>query len=138
MAVEPTTIYQWYHRWRAEGVGGLVNRAKSGRPRKATEAYSKALAETLESDPAELGYEFSIWTVDRLRAHLYQKTGVNLSASRFRVLLKRAGYSYRRPKHDLTDLQDPQAREAAKEIITWLKKTPSKGPSSFSLWTKQP
>lgn len=138
MAVKPTTIYQWYHRWRTAGVDGLVNRAKGGRPRKASAAYCQVLAKTLERDPAELGYEFRIWTVDRLRMHLYQETGVTLSASRFRVLLKRQGYTYRRPKHDLTDLQDPLAREAAKEIIAWLKKTPSPEPSSSSLWTKQP
>ena len=138
MAVKPTTVYQWHHRWRAGGVTGLMNRAKGGRPRKATEAYCELLAEVLDKEPVELGYDFTIWTVDRLRAHLYEQTGINLSAGRFRALLKRQGYTYRRPKHDLTDLQNPVAREAAKEILEWLKKTPSPGPSSFSLWTKQP
>jgi transposase len=138
MAVKPTTVYQWYHRWRAEGVEGLVNRAKGGRPRKATEGYCELLAEVLESEPSEWGYDFSLWTVERLRAHLYEQTGVSLSAGRLRALMKQQGYRYRRPKHDLTDLQDPQARQAAHEIIEWLKKTPSPGPSSSSLWTKQP
>lgn len=138
MAVKPTTVYQWYHRWRAEEVQGLVNRAKGGRPGKATEAYCEVLAEVLEKEPVELGYDFTLWAVDRLRAHLYEQTGVTLSAGRFRALLKRRGYTYRHPKHELTDLQDPVAREAAKEILEWLKKTPSQGPSSSSLWTKQP
>jgi transposase len=76
----------------------------------------------LEQEPQTLGYAFTIWTVDRLRAHLEQQTGIGLSASRFRVLLQERGYVYRQPKHDLSALQDPAAREGAKRLLDELKK----------------
>lgn len=138
MAVSKATLYNWHARWRADGVEGLVNRPKSGRPTKATHEYVQKLEETLEADPTELGYDFNIWTVDRLRAHLEQQTGIKLSTSRMRALLQKHNYVYRRPAHDLTDLQDAQAREVAKDVLDWLKKSPSTGPSSSSLWTKRP
>ena len=78
-------------------------------------------------------------TAGRLLTHMEKETGVRLSPNRFRALLKRCGYVYRQPTHDLSDLQDPKAKEAAQELLDWLKKTPSSTkPSSFSLWTKRP
>lgn len=137
-AVSKPTIYSWIDRWRSDGVEGLANRPKSGRPLKADDEYSLALLEVIEKEPSELGYDFSIWTIDRLRAHLEQQTGISLSESRFRALLKRKGYRYRRPKHDLGHLQDKKAKADAAEVLEGLKKRSSETISSSSLWTKRP
>jgi transposase len=88
----------WIDRWWSGGVGGLANRPKSGRPLKADDADSLKFLEVIEKEPSELGYDFTIWTIDRLRAHLEKETGIGLSESRFRAMLKRKGYRYRRPK----------------------------------------
>jgi hypothetical protein len=68
------------------------------------------------------GYGFSIWTVERLSAHLDKVTGTALSESRLRALLKRKGYRYRRPKYDLGHLQDKQAKSKAADLLDELKK----------------
>ncbi len=81
-----------------------------------------ALLEVIEKEPSEFGYDFTIWTIDRLRAHLEKKTGISLSESRFRALLKRKGYRYRRPKYDLGHLQDKEAKAKAAEVPEELKK----------------
>jgi transposase len=85
-----------------------------------------------------LGYDFVIWTIDRLRAHLEKKTGIGLSESRFRALLKRKGFRYRRPKYDLGHLQDKDAKAKAAYLLEELKKRPPETFSSSSLWTKRP
>lgn len=131
------TIYSWINRWRRSGVEGLANRGKSGRPLKADDEYTEVLLEVIEKDPSELGYDFSIWTIDRLRAHLEKKTGIDLSESAFRALLKQKGYRYRRPKHDLSHLQNKQAKEQAAEMLEDLKKRASETILNSSLWTKQ-
>jgi putative transposase len=138
MSVSQPTVYDWHHRWQAGGLEGLANRPKSGRPRKATVAYVELLEQVTEQDPQELGYAFTIWTADRLRLHMQSETGILLSQTQFRLLLKENDFVYRRPKHDLTDLQDPQAREAAEEWLQELKKAPKQARSTFSLWTKAP
>lgn len=138
LAISLPTVYNWRTRFRSGGLKGLANRPKSGRPSVADEVYCQVLEEALEKEPAELGYEFAIWTVERLKAHLDQATGKPLSANRLRVLLRKLGYRYRRPKYELTHLQDGAAKEKARELLEELKKRRSETISNFSLWTKRP
>jgi transposase len=137
-AMSKPTIYGWYDRWRSGGVEGLANKPKSGRPLKADDAYTTTLLEVIDKEPSELGYDFAIWTIDRLRAHLEKKTGISLSEGRFRALLQRKGYRYRRPKYDLGHLQDKDAKAKAADLLEELKKRSSERMSSSSLWTKRP
>ena len=136
MDVSQPTVYSWHHRWCENKVEGLANRPKSGRPRKADATYLALLEKTIDQDPQELGYAFTVWTANRLRLHLEKETGISLGVTQFHRLLQKNGYVYRRPKHDLTNLQDADAREAATEWLDELKKTPRPERSTFSLWTK--
>jgi putative transposase len=138
MMVTPSTIYQWHHRREAEGLAGLVDRPRSGRPRKADANYCQLLGEILELDPVTFGYTFTVWTTDRLRAHLEKATGISLSRARFALLMQDLGYVYRRPKRDLTSKQNKTAKEQAAELIDELKKGRKLTILSFSLWTKPP
>lgn len=141
LAVGTSTIWTWHRRWRREGLKGLVNQTRSGRPTKASEAYLRQLDVVIEQDPAELGLSFALWTINRLRLYLAEQTGILLSYTRFRALLSRQHYVWREPKHDLSALQDKDAQAVAREALEWLKKTPRFIPSRLSnssLWTKQP
>jgi transposase len=138
MLVTASTVYQWRHRWDAEGLAGLIDRPRSGRPRKANEKYCQLLGEALEVDPESFGYTFTVWTSDRLRVHLERLTGISLSPGRFSSLMDELGYVYRRPKRDLTAKQDQEAKQQAAELLDELKKGRNKVISSFSLWTKPP
>ena len=130
------TIYNWHKQWRKGGIEGLANKPRKGRTPKATDEYCTKLDEMLEKEPADYGYRFAIWTADRLRAHLEKETGILLSKSRFRALMKKKGYRYRRPKYDLSHLQDQAAKQQTEEVLDELKKRVSMTISSSSLWTK--
>jgi transposase len=134
--VSVPTIYNWHKLWRERGLEGLANKPKTGRPTKATDTYCQKLEEVIEKEPSEFGYRFAIWTADRLRAHLKKETGILLSESRFRALLKKRGYRYRRPKHDLSHLQDKKAKKQTEKLLEEMKKRASETISSSSLWTK--
>jgi len=139
--VTANTIYAWHKRWRAEGLEGLRHRQRSGRPPKADQAYKQRVKELLEMAPRDVGLDFNIWTINRLRLYLFEETGIRLSYTRFRALLQRMGYRWKQPKHDLSHLQDVDARQAADELLDWLKKRQQIIPfphSSSSLWTKRP
>jgi len=137
-SVSPPTVYAWYHRWEAQGVAGLAHRPKSGRPLKAKPDYVALLKAVVEQNPHDLGYAFSLWTTDRLRLHMKAKTGIELKRTQLRAVLKDNGFVYQRPKHDLTNLQDADARQAAEAWLTELKKAPKKARLIYSLWTKVP
>lgn len=139
LSVSAPTVYSWFHRWKAEGLKGLENRPKSGRPAIADAAYLQVVEETLEQEPEALGYDFTLWTIQRLNQHVRRVTGKQISDERLRLILLRRGWVYRRPKEDLGALQDKEARKWAEEFLEELKKAPSKSRlSSFSLWTKRP
>ncbi len=91
LGVSLGSIYKWHARWRAGGLEAIANQAKSGAPRKADEAYWQRVGEVVEQDPRTYGYPFTIWTAQRLIAHMVSETGVELSVSRFRVLMRSHG-----------------------------------------------
>ena len=139
LAVSLPTIYEWFHRFRAEGETGLDHHPKSGRPPTADDNYVKVLEETLETEPSELGYDFTLWTIQRLNQHVSKVTGKHIVDERVRLILKAQGWVYRRPKEDLSAKQDKEARKWAEEFLDELKKEPASPiHSSFSLWMKQP
>lgn len=138
LAVAPSSVWNWHRRYRAAGINGLANRPRSGRPAKADAGYRAEVERALDTDPRELGYAFSVWTINKLRKHLEGQTGILLSYTQFRALLSKQAYVYRQPKHDLSDLQDVDAKAAAEEFLDWLKKSPSPiSALSSSLWTKR-
>ena len=139
LSVSMPSVYNWVRRWKSEGECGLQDRAKSGRPPTADQAYVQVLEETLEKDPWELGYHFNLWTISRLNQHVTQVTGKQLGDERLRILLRSLGWVYRRPKEDLEHVQDQDARQKAAELLEELKKAPSESSfSGFCLWMKLP
>jgi transposase len=132
------SVQNWHHLWRMGGLEALANKPIPGRKPKANGTYQEALVRTLESDPHELGYAFSVWTLERLCQHLEQETGIGLSVARLAEWMARWGYVYRRPKTQLIHKQDASAREQVQTWLDELKKQPSKGIVGSSLWMKPP
>jgi putative transposase len=141
VAITANTIWTWHRRWRKDGIGGLADRPKSGRKTKANSEYVRQLEAALAGDPQQFGLAYHVWTLNKLRLYLHQRTGILLSYTRFRALLSKLNYVWRQPKHDLSDLQDPLAQQVTQQVLDWLKKTPpspSSPPFNSSSWTKRP
>jgi transposase len=137
--VTSNSVYAWHKRWREHGIAGLRDGQRSGRPLKADQGYIQELERALDLDPHTLDLPFTIWTLNRLRLYLAEKTGILLSYTRFRALMSREGYRWKAPKHDLSHLQDRPAQETAAQVMEWLKKTSPLTPlpiPNSSLWTK--
>jgi transposase len=112
-AVQPVTVYSWFHRFRRDGYEGLVNQPR-GRPKlKADHAYRQALEAVIKHSPGTYGYAFTTWTVGRLRDHLEKSTGVRISVSRLRMLIRKQGYLNQRTRSVLINAQDREAKETA-------------------------
>jgi len=137
LSVSGTLVYMWHARWREAGLAGLENKPKPGRPKVGGDEYKQKLEEIIETEPYTLGYGFNVWTVKRLLAHMEKETGILVHENTLRNRLDELDYVFRRPKHDLGNLQDKKAKETAKEIIEELKKKPSVVKLNYSLWTKR-
>ena len=138
LAISVGQVYWWHKRWREEGLVGLSDKPRPGRPTIGTKEVRAQIEKLLESEPQELGYAFTIWNAPRLLTYLKEELGIQMHENTLRNLLADMGFVYRRPKHDLTSLQDADAKERAEEVLDALKKKLAPAKSNFSLWTKQP
>ena len=117
------TVLHQLHRYEQEGIFGLEDKPRSGARTKADANYIAQLNKAIASEPPDLGYHFSVWSVERLQKHLYNQTGVQLAPKYLSELMKKHGIVYRRPKHDLSDKQQPQEVKEKKRLLEFLKKT---------------
>jgi transposase len=88
IGVMPKTVRAWRRRFRADGIDGLADRPRSGRPTKADPNYLDWLESALAETPEDMGFDgVAGWTVPMLRTLLERETGINLSDGRLRVLV---------------------------------------------------
>lgn len=101
------TVRGWLARFNAEGLAGLADRPRTGRPRKADVAARELIRQQIEQSPAAAGYGFGFWTVATLCQHLSHRLGLALSPAIVRQVLQMLDYRWRRPQLALPE--DPQA-----------------------------
>jgi transposase len=113
-------VQHWLAHFRRDGLPGLQDAPRAGRPPKADAAYRAALGATVTTAPRALGLSFDVWTSTRLSAYLAETTGVRIAPGWVRALLARAAVVCGRPKHTLRHLRDPNevtACEAALAVV---------------------
>ena len=109
-------------RFNAEGISGLADRPRKGRPSKKTDRYVALLKEAVQTNPRDLGYPFSSWTLERLREHLAGQTRIILSPHYLSQLMADNDIVYRRPKHGMEHLRDPQEYNEKKAFLEFVKR----------------
>ena len=110
------------NRFNREGIPGLADRPRRGRPRQANDRYVELLKQAVSVNPRDLGYAFTCWTLDRLRERLARRTQIVLSVPHLSRLMAEHGIVYRRPKHGMSHLRDPQEYDEKKAFLAFLKK----------------
>lgn len=110
------------HRFNVEGIPGLADRPRKGRPPKKTDRYLALLKEAVQTSPRDLGYPFSSWTLERLREHLARQTHIVLSPPYLSQLMAENDIVYRRPKHSMEHLRDPQEYDEKKAFLEFVKR----------------
>ena len=121
-AITGQAVRQTIQRFNAEGVAGLADKPRKGRPPKKTDRYIALLKEAVRSNPRDLGYPFSAWTLERLREHLARKTRILLSPHYLSQVMAENDIVYRRPKHDMGHLRDAREYDEKKAFLEFVKK----------------
>jgi transposase len=96
------TVRRWFARYEAEGVNGLSDAPRSGKPPKVTSQYRERLLELVRRRPRTLDLPFSLWTAARLADCLAEETGLRMSVPSIHRLLREAGMALSRPQHMIT------------------------------------
>jgi len=115
------SLRTWSQRFLAEGRAGLIDRRRTGRPRKLDAAARELLETALAVAPLDYDYPVATWTVADL-TDLLVRRGYQVSTATVYRVLRTMGYRYRRPRHDLTHRQDAEAVASAKHVLAELQK----------------
>ena|SRR5919204_1274972 len=84
-----SALRKWVHRFAHQGLQGLVDRPRPGRPPKVTCALEQHLNRLVEQDPLQHGAIHSQWSCRELATVLARQTGVQLSPESVRGALKK-------------------------------------------------
>jgi transposase len=84
-----SALRTWVYRFAHQGVHGLVDRPRSGRPPKVTCELEKHLHRLVDQDPLEHGSLHSQWSCRALATVFARETGVQLGRESVRGVLKK-------------------------------------------------
>lgn len=89
------TVHRWVKQFNQEGVVGLYDRPKTGRPRKFD---WEQLRQDLHQSPEEFGYPVQGWTRKLVLAHLNQRYGVSYHPDHLYYLFRQLGFRMIMPR----------------------------------------
>jgi len=122
------SLTRWVRRLNREGVAGVLEQARPGRPTQLTARVRRQLLTGLEQSPERYGLPRAAWDGPTLRLHLRRRFGVPLQVRQAQNWLHRLGYRLTRAGY--VYLQG-KAKEAEK-FRRQLKKTPPPGATGRS------
>ncbi|HVN56402.1 MAG TPA: helix-turn-helix domain-containing protein [Anaerolineaceae bacterium] len=100
----------WVRRFNSEGVAGLQDKPKAGRPPTHAQTVHSALIGLARTKPDSLGYPFKLWTLERLQTAFQERNGVHLSDSTIWEWVEAEGFRWKRQEswfHD-AEKHDPE------------------------------
>ncbi len=108
LGIGQDTVRLWLKRFNAEGLEGLKDEPRSGRPPTySSEQVGEVLAASL-SNPQSLGLPFGSWTLDRLEAYLNEQKGIPIKRTRIDEILIAEGLRWRTQETWFGDRVDPE------------------------------
>jgi transposase len=96
------------HRFNEQGLLGLEEAPRSGRPVTYTPEEVSSIIQTALSNPRDLGEDYATWTLDRLVDYLHRVKGVRMKRSRISEIFIAEGLSWRHEETWFGDRVDPE------------------------------
>ena len=115
----PRTIEYWLHRLLSDGLAGLWEGNRTGRPGRLSAADLHKLRNELQGSPRDLGYIQNLWDGVLLSHHIAKEYSISLSVRQCQRLFHQLGFSLQRPRR--------QPSEANPELQDFFKKTTTSG-----------
>jgi transposase len=100
----------WVRRFNSEGLAGLQDKPRAGRPPTHDQSIRSALIALARTKPDSLGYPFKLWTLERLQTAFQERNSVHLSDSTIWEWVEAEGFRWKRQQswfHD-AEKQDPE------------------------------
>jgi transposase len=111
------SICNWVHRYNAEGLLGLIDRPRTGRPSRLSAAQHEMVKQAVLNTPDQYGYDSATWTGAMVISYIENTFGVSYKKAQIYNLLHNLGLSFQRGRASY-----PEAGER-EERVRALKKT---------------
>ena len=116
----PRAVAYWVSRFIEEGLAGLVELERPGRPPRLSEDQVKEIDLVLRGSPSEYGLTGNLWDGKTLSAFVKERWDLTLGVRQCQRLFRHLGFRLRKPR--------PQIASADPELQARIKKTPQNGP----------
>jgi transposase len=110
----PRTIAYWVNRFEADGLSGLADADRPGRPRRLNEHQLSEIQNALRSSPATYGLAANLWDGKLLSHFIKQQFGVTLGVRQCQRLFRQLGFRLRKPR-PLIAKADPEKQAVFKK-----------------------
>jgi transposase len=131
--------YEWLHRFNAEGLKGLTDHPRPGRPPTYTADQRAEVIAAALTRPDALGLPFASWTLDRLQAYLSEHKGIGIKRTRIDEILVAEGLRWRKQETWFGQKVDPEFAAKRGRSSTSTRARPGARPSSASTrWDPKP
>jgi transposase len=112
----PRTVAYWANRFEAEGLSGLADAYRPGRPRRLDDHQLYEIKEALRSSPADYGLTANLWDGKLLSHFIRQHFGIELGVRQCQRMFRQFGFRLRKPR-PLIAKADPEKQEAFKKNL---------------------
>lgn len=107
LQLSANTVRRWLKRFNADGLAGLTDAVRSGRPATYTPGQVAEVIATALSNPQHLHLPFASWTLDRLEVYLNAEKGIPIKRSRIDEILLAEGLRWRQQETWFGERVDP-------------------------------
>jgi transposase len=110
----PRSVEYWVHRFKRQGLGGLSEAERTGRPSRLSEKQMKEVDGVLRQRPSDAGMRVHLWDGKTLSAWIGKAHGIELGVRQCQRLFRQLGYRLRKPRPVLARA-DPARQRAHKK-----------------------
>ena len=119
-------VSEWLARYQADGVEGLLEGYRSGRPPELSAEQHQQLTDILESGPVAYGLDTGVWTSPMIAWVIEEEFGVTYHPGHVRKLLHTLGFSVQRPRRVLARANAAEQDRWHRRVYPQIKKNPSR------------
>ena len=105
-----TSVWGWVRRFNKDGLGGLTDGERSGRPQRLTEIRMRDINGALRKDPPGGG----LWDGKTLSGYIREKHKIRLGVRQCQRLFRKLGFRLRKPRPMLAQ-SDPELQKTFKK-----------------------
>jgi len=110
----PRTVQYWVRRFEQDGLAGLLEGERTGRPRRLSERQLEEVNAALRRSPEECGLSGNLWDGKTLSAWIQRRFGVRLGVRQCQYLFRQLGFRMRKPR-PLISPADPERQRRHKK-----------------------